>query len=74
MTTHIGWGKARLPNTNSRLITSNLISLLCGFACLLIISSAAFAQPGTGTVKTLTLKSAVLGEETTVLVRTSGGI
>jgi predicted alpha/beta superfamily hydrolase len=38
-----------------------------------LISAAAIAQPATGTVKRLTLKSAVLGEERTVLVRTPAG-
>jgi uncharacterized protein len=73
MTTHFGWAKRRLSNTNSQLNTSNLIRLLCSFACLLIISSAAFAQPATGTVTRLTLKSAVLGEDRVVLVRTPAG-
>lgn len=73
MTTHLEWGRKRLPNTNSPLNTSNPIRLLSGFVCLLIISSAAFAQPPTGTVTTLTLKSAVLGEDRNVLVRTPPG-
>ena len=55
MTTHSRWGKT-------------LIRLLCGLAVLLTISSAALAQP-TGTVTKLVLKSDVLGEERTVLVR-----
>jgi predicted alpha/beta superfamily hydrolase len=38
-----------------------------------LASAAAIAQPATGTVKTLKLKSAVLGEERTVLVRTPVG-
>lgn len=51
-----------------------LIRLLSGLAVLLVIASAALAQQaGTGTVKTLKLKSAVLGEERTVLVRTPVG-
>lgn len=58
MTTHPKWSTTRL---------------LLSFAVLLMISSAAIAQPGTGTVKTLKLKSAVLGEERTVLVRTPAG-
>jgi uncharacterized protein len=70
MTTHIGWATMRLSNTNSRI---NLIRLLCGFACLLMISSAALAQPATGTVTRLTIKSAVLGEDRVVLVRTPAG-
>ena len=65
MTTHSTRGATRLPN---------MIRLLCSLAVLLVISSAALAQPGiTGTVKTLKLKSAVLGEERTVLVRTPVG-
>ena len=48
----------------------NLVRLLPAFAVLLLVSAAAIAQPSTGTVKTLTIKSAVLGEERTVLVRT----
>lgn len=73
MTTQFRWGKTRLQNTNSRLNTSNLIRLLCGLACLLAISSAAFAQRATGTVTRLTIKSAVLGEDRVVLVRTPAG-
>ena len=69
MTTHFGWAMMRLPKTNSRL-NSNLARLLCGLACLLFISSAAFAQSTTGTVSRLTLKSTVLGEDRIVLVRT----
>jgi len=38
-----------------------------------VISSAAIAQPATGTVKRLTIKSAVLGEDRIVLVRTPAG-
>ncbi|HSE15965.1 MAG TPA: alpha/beta hydrolase-fold protein [Pyrinomonadaceae bacterium] len=49
------------------------IRLLSVLAVLLMISSAAIAQPPTGTVKRLTIKSAVLGEERTVLVRTPAG-
>ena len=47
--------------------------LLFGLAVLLVISSAAFAQPATGTIKTLALKSTVLAEERVVLVRTPPG-
>ena len=50
-----------------------VIRLLSGFAVLLLIATAALAQPGTGTVKTLGLKSTVLGEERVVLVRTPPG-
>ena len=46
---------------------------LCGIALLLMIASVAMAQPGTGTVKRFSLKSTVLGEERTVLVRTPVG-
>ena len=53
--------------------TSKLIRLLSCFAVLLVIASAAIAQPGIGTVKQLKIKSAVLGEERTVLVRTPIG-
>lgn len=73
MTIHFGWAKTRLPNSKSRLNTSHLLRLLCGFACLLAIPSAAFAQPATGTVTRLTLKSEVLGEDRIVLVRTPVG-
>jgi len=45
---------------------------LAAFAVLLLIASVAHAQ-GTGTVKKLVLKSAVLGEERTVLIRTPVG-
>ena len=68
MTTHFKWATTRLSNINSQ-----LIRLLFGFAVLLSVSSAAIAQPAIGTVKTLKLKSAVLGEERTVLVRTPAG-
>ena len=58
---------------NSQLNTSNLVRLLCGLAVVLMISSAAIAQPPTGTVKTFALKSTVLGEERVVLIRTPAG-
>ena len=64
MTTNFSCGTTRL---------SNFFRLLSGFAVLLIISSVAIAQPGIGTVKKLTIKSAVLGEERLVLVRTPVG-
>jgi hypothetical protein len=51
----------------------NLIRLLSVFAVLLLISSAAIAQPQAGTVKRLVLKSTVLGEDRVVLVRTPAG-
>jgi uncharacterized protein len=50
-----------------------LIRLVCSVACLLIISSAVFAQPAASTVTRITIKSAVLGEDRPVLVRTPGG-
>src|SRR5215208_1635863 len=61
MTTHFTWATTRLS------------SLLSSIAVLLVIASAAIAQPATGTVKRLTIKSAVLGEERIVLVRTPAG-
>ena len=70
MTTHFGWATTRVPDSNSQ---PNLMRLLSGFAVLLMISAAAIAQPATGTVKRLTLKSAVLGEDRVVLVRTPAG-
>ena len=51
----------------------NLIRLLSVFAVLLLISAAAIAQPQAGTVKRLTLKSTVLGEDRVVLIRTPAG-
>jgi uncharacterized protein len=50
-----------------------LIRSLCALAFLLIVSSAAFAQPAAGTVTKVTIKSAVLGEDRIVLVRTPPG-
>jgi len=50
-----------------------LIRLLSGVAVLLLISSAAIAQPVPGTVKKLSIKSTVLGEERIILVRTPAG-
>lgn len=61
MTTHFTWAKKRLSY------------LLSSVAVLLVIAAAAFAQPATGTVKRLTIKSAVLGEDRIVLVRTPAG-
>jgi len=73
MTTHFTCGTTRLHNNNTEPHASNFIRLLCGFAVLLIVSSVAIAQPRTGTVKRLTIKSAVLGEDRIVLVRTPVG-
>ena len=53
--------------------TSNVIRLLFGIAVLLMIASVAIAQPATGTVKKFAIKSAVLGEERVILVRTPAG-
>src|SRR6201988_4529086 len=53
--------------------TSNVIRLLFGISVLLMIASVAIAQPATGTVKRFALKSAVLGEERFILVRTPAG-
>jgi predicted alpha/beta superfamily hydrolase len=64
MTTTFSCGPTRL---------SNSLRLLSGLAVLLIISSVAIAQPRTGTVKSLRIKSAVLGEERLILVRTPVG-
>jgi predicted alpha/beta superfamily hydrolase len=61
MTTHFTWATTRLSK------------LLSSVAVLLVIAAAASAQPPTGTVKRLTIKSAVLGEERVVLVRTPAG-
>jgi uncharacterized protein len=73
MTSYVEMSKTRLPNTNPRQNISYLMSLLCGFACLLFVSTETFAQQVTGTVKTITLKSAMLGEDRVVLVRTPTG-
>ncbi len=73
MTTHLEWASTRLSNSNSPLNASNLIRFLSAVICVVIVSAAAFAQPATGTVKTITLKSAVLGEDRIVLVRTPAG-
>jgi predicted alpha/beta superfamily hydrolase len=64
MTTHIAWATTRLRNR---------VALLAGFAVILLIASVAVAQPATGTVKRFALKSAVLGEERVVLIRTPPG-
>lgn len=52
---------------------TNVIRLLSIFAVLLLISSAAIAQPPTGTVKRFAIKSTVLGEDRVILVRTPVG-
>ena len=73
MTTHFACGTSSLQNITAQPKTSKFIRLLCGVAVLLFVSSLAIAQPRTGTVKRLTVKSAVLGEERNVLVRTPVG-
>jgi uncharacterized protein len=50
-----------------------LIRFLSGVAVLLMISSAAIAQPPTGTIKKFSIKSTVLGEDRIILVRTPAG-
>ena len=52
---------------------TTLLRSVCCLAVLLLISSAALAQPASGTVTRLVLKSDVLGEERTVLIRTPVG-
>lgn len=52
---------------------SNTFKLLSVSAVLLVLASVAIAQPRTGTIKKLTIKSAVLGEDRVVLVRTPVG-
>ena len=59
------------PGRTSRM--SNTFRFLSGFVVLLLITTAAIAQPRTGTVKKLTIKSAVLGEDRVVLIRTPVG-
>jgi predicted alpha/beta superfamily hydrolase len=64
MTTLFGSGAMR---------PSSLIRLTFCLAVLLLITTAANAQQGGAAVKTLTLKSTVLGEDRVVLVRTPVG-
>lgn len=47
--------------------------MLVSVACLLTVASVAFAQSATGSVKRITIKSGILGEERVVLVRTPTG-
>ncbi|HET6977454.1 MAG TPA: alpha/beta hydrolase-fold protein [Pyrinomonadaceae bacterium] len=53
--------------------TAKVIRLLFSLSILLMIASVASAQPATGTVKRFAMKSAVLGEERVILVRTPAG-
>jgi predicted alpha/beta superfamily hydrolase len=61
MTTQFTWATTRLSR------------LLGALAVLLLISSAAIAQPATGTVKLFQIKSTVLGVDRVILVRTPVG-
>ena len=61
MTTHFTWATTRLS-----------IRLLSCVAVLLLIASAAIAQPA-GTFKRFSIKSTVLGEDRIILVRTPAG-
>jgi predicted alpha/beta superfamily hydrolase len=63
---------AVVPSFAKRLLANN-ITLMGAFALLLILSSVSFGQVPVGTVTKLTLKSEILGEERTVLVRTPPG-
>src|ERR1044072_9789675 len=65
MTTHLTWPTTRLSRSR--------ILILSSLAVLLLISSAAIAQPPTGTVKKFSIKSTVLGEDRVILVRTPAG-
>src|SRR5678809_1701393 len=67
MTTRFAWATTRLSTGKPH------IRLLAALAVLLLISSAALAQPPTGTVKRFTIKSTVLGEDRIILVRTPPG-
>lgn len=70
MTTNFGWDTIRLSNRNS----SSLIRFCFGVAILMVISSVAIAQPAVpDTVKRITIKSAVLGEDRVVLIHTPVG-
>src|SRR5215218_6764623 len=70
MTTHFTWATSRLSKSNPQL---NLIRLLSSVAVLLLIASAAIAQPAPGTIKRFSIKSTVLGEDRIILVRTPAG-
>lgn len=70
MTTHFGWDTIRVSKRNP----SGLVRSWFSVAILLVLSSVAIAQPAAAdTVKRITIKSAVLGEDRVVLVRTPAG-
>ena len=52
---------------------SALLRSLGGIFALILLSSVAFAQAPVGTISKLSLKSAVLGEDRVILVRTPAG-
>ena len=53
---------------------SKILRLLSGVVVLLTLASAAIAQPATGTVKRLVLKSTVLGERENCHDTHAGGL
>src|ERR1044072_499242 len=57
-----------LTNTKSQ-----LLRLCFGLAVIFAIAAVASAQPATGTVRKFAMKSAVLGEERVILIRTPPG-
>jgi uncharacterized protein len=67
-------GKGRLSSNSKRANFARVIVFPGVFLSLLLFSAAVFAQaPAVGAVTTLRLKSSVLGEERTILVRTPAG-
>src|ERR1043166_2016544 len=62
-----------IPFPHRMIPISKPFRLLSGFVVLLVLVSVAIAQPRTGAVKKLTIKSTVLGEDRIVLVRTPVG-
>ena len=71
MTTPSQWSTTRLSNHNSHL--NQLSRLWFGLVVVVMITTVASAQPASGTVKRFAIKSAVLGEERVVLIRTPPG-
>lgn len=71
MTTHFAWSRTHLLNSRSQ--SNNLVHLLFPCVIVLMIASVAMAQPPSGTVKRFAIKSAVLGEERVILIRTPVG-